>query len=519
MKLVKILNDKVQIRSDYKEFEDVRINDLILVFDEDVKLVTMVTALKDTDMENKEEIEENDYILERSSTKMVECSIIGTVKDGVFKKVIDRYPTMRVKAHKVTQLEFAGMLSKYTTGFLLGEYTTYDFPAYVDGNKFFQRHACIVGNTGAGKSETVAKILEQVSLLSGANVIVFDIHGEYRNLSYARNIKIGTDVDFPVWLFGFKDMIANILKIKEETSTVTMTALRKCYYKLCPGGKEDRAVYFDYVEFVKLMKFLDEEMVATGEYYKSGDRKGEERVTKGDYNGKLTNVVNILLDKASDSNYNFLFSRNDQSYLYTLLKEILDNDMPVKNIDLSEIPHDVAIPIIGTITKLVYEIQRNSKDCAEHPVTLICDEAHVYIPNNMQLSASQRRMVATFENIAKEGRKFGVTLFVASQRPSELNKTIMAQCANFIVGKMNNENDKSMIKGMMPDGSESVINETAMFSPGDVLVIGDAAPIPLKVHVELAKERPDSRTINYWDKWSEGGYIDVVNAAINYING
>ena len=182
-------------------------------------------------------------------------------------------------------------------------------------------------------------------------------------------------------------------------------------------------------------------------------------------------------------------------------------------------PHDVAIPIIGTITKLVYEIQRNSKDCAEHPVTLICDEAHVYIPNNMQLSASQRRMVATFENIAKEGRKFGVTLFVASQRPSELNKTIMAQCANFIVGKMNNENDKSMIKGMMPDGSESVINETAMFSPGDVLVIGDAAPIPLKVHVELAKERPDSRTINYWDKWSEGGYIDVVNAAINYING
>ena len=214
MKLVKILNDKVQIRSDYKEFEDVRINDLILVFDEDVKLVTMVTALKDTDMENKEEIEENDYILERSSTKMVECSIIGTVKDGVFKKAIDRYPTMRVKAHKVTQLEFAGMLSKYTTGLLLGEYTTYDFPAYVDGNKFFQRHACIVGNTGAGKSETVAKILEQISLLSGANVIVFDIHGEYRNLSYARNIKIGTDVDFPVWFFGFKDMIANILKIK-----------------------------------------------------------------------------------------------------------------------------------------------------------------------------------------------------------------------------------------------------------------------------------------------------------------
>lgn len=72
-----------------------------------------------------------------------------------------------------------------------GEYTAYEFPAFVDGNKFFQRHACIVGNTGAGKSETVAKILEQTSKLPGANVIVFDIHGEYKELSYARNIQIG----------------------------------------------------------------------------------------------------------------------------------------------------------------------------------------------------------------------------------------------------------------------------------------------------------------------------------------
>ena len=124
-----------------------------------------------------------------------------------------------------------------------------------------------------------------------------------------------------------------------------MTALRKCYYKLCPEGREDKPVYFDYVTFVKLMKFLDEEMIATGEFYKSGDRKGEEKIIKGDYNGKLTNVVNVLLDKASDSNYRFLFAERNQNYLYTLLKEILDNDMPVKNIDLSEIPHDVAIPI------------------------------------------------------------------------------------------------------------------------------------------------------------------------------
>lgn len=190
MKMIKILNDKVQIRSDYKEFDDVRINDLISVTDGEVELVTMVNALTDTDTEDDAEIEENDYILENSSMKVLECSIIGTVKNGIFQKAVDRYPTMKVKAHKIEKDEFAAMLISYRNGFQIGEYTEYDFPAFVDGNKFFQRHACVVGNTGSGKSETVAKILEQVSDLPGANIIVFDIHGEYSKLSYARNMKI-----------------------------------------------------------------------------------------------------------------------------------------------------------------------------------------------------------------------------------------------------------------------------------------------------------------------------------------
>ena len=251
MKLIKILTDKVQIRSDYKEFDDVRINDLISVSDGDVELVTMVNALTDTDAEDEPDFDENDYIMEHGSVKMLECSILGAVRNGVFEKAIDRYPTMKVEAHKISRDEFASMLSKYMDGFYVGEYTAYGFPAYVDGNKFFQRHSCVVGNTGARKSETVAKILEQVSKPPGANVIVFDIHGEYRELSYARNITIGNDRPFPIWMFGFTDMISNILKIKEESATVAMTALRKCYYKLCPNGKENRPLYFNYVEFVE----------------------------------------------------------------------------------------------------------------------------------------------------------------------------------------------------------------------------------------------------------------------------
>ena len=348
-------------------------------------------------------------------------------------------------------------------------------------------------------------------------MIVFDIHGEYSALSYARNIKIGEDFHFPIWMFGFQDIVANILKIREESATAVMTALRKCYYVVCPDGKENKPVYFNYQSLIREMEELDNQVVHTGEYYKTGDKAGQPKTTKGEYNGKLAGTINRLKDRLLDGRYSFLFHDEQQSFLYDLLELLLGDDKAVKNVDLSDIPHDVALPIIGVITRMIFDLQRLQDKDQIRPVVLVCDEAHAYIPNNLQLSASQRRMVEVFEDIAKEGRKFGITLFPATQRPSELNRTIVAQCANFIVGKLNNENDKILIKGMLPDGDDALIDSVTMFSPGEVLVIGDAVPIPLKIKVDLAMERPISRTINFWDVWRAGGSCDVEELVDRYL--
>lgn len=518
MKLIKILSDRIQIRTTQKEFEDVRINDLVSISDDSVELITMVTAV--TESESEAGIsDEDEFLLGGTDIKIVECSIIGSVHDGKFSNAIDKYPVTNVKAKEIATEEFKKMI-EYANGkgFQIGKYAAYDCPAWVNGNRFFQRHACIVGNTGSGKSETVAKILESISKLKAGNVVVFDIHGEYAQLSYARNIKIGKDFAFPVWMFGLTGMTNNILKIRGETSTVVMSAIRKVYYKLCPDGREDRPVYFDYNSMLQELTRMNEEEIATGEIYKSGDKAGTPKMVKGEFYGKLTGVINSMTDKRQDRRYSFLFEKRPQKYLLQVVHDIMDNDKPVKNIDLSDIPHDVAIPLIGVITTLIYGIQRSCQMSDITPITLVCDEAHVYIPNGIQLSASERRMTETFEEIAKEGRKFGISLFVASQRPSELNKTIMAQCANFIVSKLNNENDKSMIKGMLPDGSESVVSTTTTFNPGEVLIIGDAVPIPLKIQVTLAKERPQSRTIEFWNKWNRKADVNLTEGIREYVN-
>lgn len=504
MKLVKILPDKIQIRTDDVEFKNARLNDLISVSDGEVELVTMITAITDNDVETQ--MDDNALLeeLQQPSLKVIECSILGSVIDGEFKQQIDQYPSTDVVINNISSEEFHYMIvgKDVKNHFLLGHYASYELThALIDGNKFYQRHSCIVGNTGCGKSETVTKIIEETASNTNCNIVVFDIHGEYSNLSYVDSIKMG-EVPFPIWMLGFADMAANVLKVKED-STVVMSALRKAYYKHCPGGKENKPIFFDFGVMAGTLESLNEEEVQTGEFYKTGDKAGQAKTVKGEYNGKLAGIINTMKTLMWDKRYQFLFADTgwNPDYLADFLNRIMGGDKPVKNIDLSGTPHDIAVLIIGAITKLIYNIQTMQKDA--RPITLVCDEAHVYIPVDFQLSAAQRRMVEIFENIAKEGRKFGITLFVASQRPSELNKTIMAQCANYIVMKLNNENDKTMIKGMMPAGSADVIETTTMFSPGDCLVIGDACPIPLKIHVELAKERPQSKTIDFWSEWQK----------------
>lgn len=501
MKLVKILPGKIQIRTDDAEFKNAHLNDLISVSDGGVELITMITAITDNDVETQ--MDENTIIeeLQQPSLKVIECSILGSVIDGRFRQQLNNYPSTTAKIKRVFPMEFVKMMvndSLYDK-FQIGSYAGHLIPAFIDGNKFYQRHSCIVGNTGCGKSETVTKIVEETAKLPGANIVIFDIHGEYSKLSYVDSIKMG-EVPFPIWMLGFADMAANVLKVKED-STVVMSALRKAYYMQCPGGNEGKPIYYSFAEFSHYVRHLNDEMVETGEFYKTGDKAGQAKTVKGEYNGKLTGVFNTIATIFNDNRYSFLFENVPENYLERFLNRIMGGDKPVKNIDLSSIPHEIAVLIIGAITKLIYNIQIMQKDA--RPITLVCDEAHVYIPTDFQLTAAQRRMVEIFENIAKEGRKFGITLFVASQRPSELNKTIMAQCANYIVMKLNNENDKGMIKGMMPAGSADVIETTTMFSPGDCLVVGDACPIPLKIHVELAKERPQSKTIQFWDEWGK----------------
>ena len=313
MKLVKILPDKIQIRTDDAEFVNARLNDLISVSDGEVELVTQICAITDNDVETQ--MDDNAIMeeLKQPSLKVIECSVLGSVIDGEFKQQIDRYPSTDVKIHNISDFEFGAILAvdavlKNSGAFQIAGYSGYDVPAYLDGNKFYQRHSCIVGNTGCGKSETVTKIIEETANNTNCNIVIFDIHGEYGGLSYVDNIRMG-EVSFPIWMLGFADMVTNVLKVKED-STVVMSALSKCYKEHCPSGNMNKPVRFSYDDIVERMERLNSETVIDGCF-----KNGEPKIKNGEYSGKLPGVINTMKAKRNDERYSFLFKKCHQAYL------------------------------------------------------------------------------------------------------------------------------------------------------------------------------------------------------------
>jgi len=516
MQLVKIYGDRIQIRSDLKQLRDTKINDLLLLSDEYAQVVCSVVGLTETDVSYSGGDE--DYLDEFTGTNIIECSIIGSLENGRFEKAIDNYPTTKVEITKIDLPLFESMIThNKKASFDIGRYASYDTRAFIDGNRFFQRHSAVIGNTGSGKSFTVSTMLEKISMLKGSNVILFDLHGEYSDLSYVKKIQFGEDTLFPFWLLSFTDIYSAFLKVKEETSTVQISALRKAFYKVRQSEEsEDKPVYFNPMFFIAELERLNESEVPTGEYYKTGDRAGQAKTVKGEYNGKLSILLNLLKEKVQDKRYDFMFCETAENYLSVLMDKILNiNDKNIKVVDLSNLPHEIVPVVIGILTKLVYKMQLAQERAKRIPLNFICDEAHVYIPSdNFKLGASQRRLLDIFETIAKEGRKFATSLMIVSQRPSELNKTIIAQCANFLVLKLSNANDKFLIKDILTEGSKHIIDAVSLFKPGEGIVIGDSTPIPLKIKIDKPKEEPNSNTIDFWDIWSNKNSIDI-SALVN----
>lgn len=234
---------------------------------------------------------------------------------------------------------------------------------------------------------------------------------------------------------------------------------------------------------------------------------GKTGPVKGEWEDKLTRFLSRLEAKLDDRRYGFMFAPPPPAMQYDwLASQVLKllrsgSGAGIKIIDFSEVPADVLPVVTGTLARLLYDVQFWMGSKVRTPVTLLCDEAHLYLPVREDADAVQRQALGSFERIAKEGRKYGFSLLVVSQRPSDVSRTILSQCNNFLALRLTNETDQGVIKRLMPDSLAGLTSILPLLDTGEALLLGDAVLLPTRIKLDVPKVPPDSATRDFWKEW------------------
>ncbi|ASM75259.1 MULTISPECIES: ATP-binding protein [Roseobacteraceae] len=403
----------------------------------------------------------------------------------------------------------------------------------VDGNKFFNKHIAVVGSTGSGKSHTVAKIVQNAVAekgdyaLNNSHVIIFDIHSEYRAAFPDANFLDSANLVLPYWMLSgeeleefFLDTEANDHNQRNVFKDAVLQS-RKAQYSGAEDVKErihmDTPLPFNIRDVLKHVIARNGEMIDTGEVFASGAKKGQTKFTQGSLNGRLTNFVNRLESKINDRRLEFFLGEKSQTITFEeTLRSILgystEKPKNVTVIDLSGVPFEVLSITVSLISRLIFEhgyfykrlrsaADPNEKINNDAPILLVYEEAHKYVPNSDLSKFRASKM--SIERIAKEGRKYGVTLLLASQRPSEISETIFSQCNSFIAMRLTNPVDQGYVRKLLPDSLGSLIDKMPAFKQGEALLVGESIALPSVVQIDVCTTGPASTDIPYWALWKE----------------
>jgi DNA helicase HerA-like ATPase len=261
----------------------------------------------------------------------------------------------------------------------------------------------------------------------------------------------------------------------------------------------DSPIPYSIEDLVERLKADDEEMVP-----------GKTKDVNGPYKGKLTRFIDRLESKCEDRRYAFLLQppkeTQDYGWLADQVGRLLRSDgeqRGIKVIDFSEVPSDILPVVAGVLARTLYDVQFWMTEADRTPLAFVCDEAHLYLPAVEDTDAIERRALASFERIAKEGRKYGVALFVVSQRPSDVSRTILSQCNNFLAMRLTNDRDQAVVRRFVSESLSGLIDTLPLLDVGEVLILGDAMLLPTRVKLAKPRIKPDSATRNFWTEWGK----------------
>jgi len=430
-------------------------------------------------------------------------------------------------------------------------------PALIDINKLITRHSAVVGTTGSGKSTTVASLINSLSnpeVYPSARIIILDIHGEYgKALRDRSNIyKINADVAIgekelylPFWALNFEELaeisfgqfandkdknivLERIIKEKKKSIAATeregvnndninvdtpipfslnhlwhrlYTETFGTYYKGTTGLAINNLAYEKDADSIDI---IGNPITGIPPLFKKVKNEAND-LEKINYLPESLNIgqqLHSLGAKLRIPRFDFIFKPGNwlpnengvvTDDLNVLLRGWIGSDKPITILDLSGVPPSILNLIIGVLLRILYDALFWSRKLPEggrnRPLLIVMEEAHNYLNDNFSGLAS-----ITVQRIAKEGRKYGIGAMIVSQRPSEINSTILSQCGTFFALRLSNATDRAHIKGAVSDNLEGLTSMLPILRTGEAIILGEAVKLPMRCLIDAPEKdkRPDS---------------------------
>lgn len=455
---------------------------------------------------------------------------VGSIaRNGQFERGVTQYPTTGAEVHAIGSENITMMFDRFQAkGLAVGTLASHpSLEICLDPTNLFGRHFAILGQTGAGKSWTVASLVQKtVAVMPKSHIIILDLHGEYcwkredrQHYAFddvvARHID-ARDLEIPYWLMTYAELCDLLIDRTEQAAHNQIAFFRDTLRRLrekekTPLGLErvtvDTPVYFSLDELIAIINDKNSEMI-----------EGKRGPKQGNMFGTFDRFLVRIESKMNDVRYDFLLKpniRNSSDSLNDLLRDFIglgEKKVAVTVIDLSSVPFDVRPTVAAQIGRIAFEFNYWNPEYREFPILLMCEEAHIYIPrdSDSQFAGSRKSM----ERIAKEGRKYGIGLAVVSQRPHEVSETVLAQCGTFICLRITNPNDQGYVRSLVPESEGDLVNMLAGLGRGEALVLGEATPIPTRLQFAKPDPAPNSNDVDFYNKWINGPDDLDVNAIV-----
>jgi DNA helicase HerA-like ATPase len=368
----------------------------------------------------------------------------------------------------------------------------------------------VLGTTGSGKSCAVTVILKALLRESQhARILLLDPHNEYAQAfgSVAQCLDPTSTLELPYWLFNFDELCEVVIgddELHSAQATILGDAIVDAKQKFV-NFKSSFAITVD----TPTPYWMSDVMAYL--------QQAQGKLTRSEPIPAYARLASRLKKLANDSRYSFMFGRaaagDNMKTLLSKLFRIPVDGKPVTITDLSGIPSEILNVVVSVLCRLTLDFALWSD--RSFPILIVCEEAHRYVPRDTSLGFEPTKR--TLARIAKEGRKYGVSLCVVSQRPSDLAQDILSECNTIFALRMNNQEDQDFIRATMSDSGLGLLEFLPSLRAGEAITIGEGVTIPQRLtFLDLpANEMPRGKSSSFTAAWNtEQTATDAIGVAI-----